>query len=163
MGGLLIALLAVAQMAQPPVLHHRSDREPDDSAIVVREHARSILPQGASGEYKLGDSGEVVQITDQFGEVSGYISRIADAESDRGALLTYFFTRAAGSGGERLTFTTRQVHGVWYSFEGAIVRGPGRTRAEAGYYLLEGSLVAHDEARRTTQRRAVSLQLAGER
>jgi hypothetical protein len=90
--------------------------------------------------------------------LSGYISRLGNEDSDRGAALTFLFEHTALNG-ERLSFTTRMVHGVWFSFDGTIVRGPGRTRTEDGYYLLEGELVEHDAAQRTQAQSNVRLKL----
>jgi hypothetical protein len=37
------------------------------------------------------------------------------------------------------------------------VRGPGQTRSQQGYYLLEGQLILHDAGAGTQQARMVSL------
>jgi hypothetical protein len=137
-----------------PHLHHRTDK---DTVIVTNRHASTLLPEDASGEYLLGDSGNVIEISLQSGQLDGYISKLGDLESDRGAPLTYFFTRAELHQ-RRLSFVTRRVHGVWYSFDGSIVRGPARTRKDAGYYLLEGELVEHNNAGMSQEQgRTVSL------
>ena len=52
------------------------------------------------------------------------------------------------------------MHGVWWAFQGTIVRGSARTRDQQGYYLLQGQLVMHDAATQTEQARMVSLPLA---
>lgn len=164
-GALLLAPIrpAASQQAPNPVLHRRGDSSYDRAdEIVVDPRAKHLLPPEASGEYKLSDEGESIEIIDQFGQLSGYLSRKAEGDTDSGELLTWFFSRMTGNE-QRLSFTTRQVHGVWYSFEGQLVRGPVPTRAVDGYFLLEGSLVAHDESRKTVQRRQISLKLAGER
>ena len=80
--------------------------------------------------------------------LSGFITRLGDRESDEGTPLTFFFATSRLSG-QRLAFTTRQVHGVWFSFEGTIVRGSARSRDQQGYYLLQGRLVMHDVASQT--------------
>jgi hypothetical protein len=49
---------------------------------------------------------------------------------------------------------------VWFSFEGTIVRGNAPSRAQQGYYLLEGRLVLHDVTSQTQQARNVSLPMA---
>jgi hypothetical protein len=117
-----------------------------------------MLPVEASGEYSLG-SGGMVDVELQPDRLSGFITRLGDRESDEGTPLTFFFATSRLSG-QQLAFTTRQVHGVWFSFEGTIVRGPARTRDQQGYYLLEGKLVMHDVASQTEQARMVSLPLA---
>ena len=91
--------------------------------------------------------------------LTGYITRLGDRESDEGTPLTFFFATSRMAG-QRFSFTTRQVHSVWFSFEGTIVRGNARSRDQQGYYLLEGRLVLHDVASRTEQARMVSLPMA---
>ena len=157
-GLLLLSLLNVrAQSTSDPSLRHRGDPSTTDHPVVVK-HGKfnSAIPEDASGEYMLGKPGELVQITMQFGELSGYISRQGDGDSDSGTPLTFFFDKASVQGQEIL-FTTRQIHGIWYSFDGTIVRGPGKTHDEDGYYLLTGELIEHDAIRRTESRRSVSL------
>ncbi|QNI32014.1 hypothetical protein H7849_23875 [Alloacidobacterium dinghuense] len=154
---LLSPPLANAQSATQPALHHRGDPSTTDHPIVVRQaRANSVIPEDASGEYMLGHPGELIQITMQFGGLSGYVSRQGDGESDSGTPLTFFFDQTSLLG-QDLKFTTRQIHGIWYSFQGTIVRGPGRTHSDDGYYLLTGNLIEHDSAMKTESRRTVSL------
>jgi hypothetical protein len=144
--------------APDPVLHHRSYNQVDDELDYTRSSGRTILPLEASGEYALG-SGGMVDVELQSDRLSGFITRLGDRESDEGTPLTFFFATSRLSG-QRLAFTTRQVHGVWFSFDGTIVRGSARSRDEQGYYLLQGQLVMHDVASQTQQARMVSLPLA---
>lgn len=154
---LLSPLGACPQATTQPALHHRGDPSTTDRPIVVKQgKTNSFIPEEASGEYMLGHPGELIEITLQFGELSGYISRQGDGESDNGTPLTFFFDQASVSGPE-LKFTTRQIHGVWYSFQGTIVRGSGKSREENGFYLLTGDLIQHDSAQKTDSRRTVSL------
>jgi len=162
-GGLWILSLLLswpgllAQTSNQPALHHRGDPSSVDHPIVVKEgNSTSLIPEDASGEYMLGRSGELVEITLQFGDLSGYISRQGDGYSDSGTPLTFFFDQTSLRS-QDMHFTTRQVHGVWYSFQGTIVRGPGKTREEDGFYLLTGELLEHDAANKTEVRRTVSL------
>jgi hypothetical protein len=161
----VIALLALAlgpmwgqTRAPEPVLHHRNYNQVDDELDYTRSSGRTILPLEASGEYALG-SGGMVDVELQPDRLSGFITRLGDRESDEGTPLTFFFATSRLSG-QRLAFTTRQVHGVWFSFEGTIVRGSARSRDQQGYYLLQGQLVMHDVASQTQQARMVSLPLA---
>ena len=158
---LVLALLpplgSLAQSISKPSLHHRSDPDTIDRPVVVKQgHTNSLLPEDASGEYMLGHPGELVEITMQFGELSGYISRQGDEESDNGTPLTFFFDKTSMQGQE-LSFTTRQIHGIWYSFQGTITRGLGKSREDDGYYLLVGELIVHDAAQKTESRRSISL------
>jgi hypothetical protein len=145
--------------APDPVLHRRGyNQAGDDMDIGTRSSGRTMLPLEASGEYSLG-SGETVDMELQPDRLSGFITRFGDRESDQGTPLTFFFATSRLAG-QRLAFTTRQIHGVWFSFEGTIVRGSARSRDQQGYYLLEGRLVLHDVAGKTEQVRMVSLPLA---
>lgn len=154
---LLSCFNLLAQNATEPLLHHRGDPSTTDRPVVVKQgKINPLIPEEASGEYMLGHPGELIEITMQFGELSGYISRQGDGESDSGTPLTFFFEEASVQG-QQLKFSTRQIHGIWYAFQGTIVRGPGKTREEEGYYLLTGDLVEHDSAQKTELRRTVSL------
>ena len=143
--------------APQPVLHRRGYNQVEDE-MDTRSSGRTVLPLEASGEYTLG-SGELVDVELQPDRLTGYITRLGDRESDEGTPLTFFFATSRLSG-QRFSFTTRQVHGVWFSFEGTIVRGNARNRDQQGYYLLEGQLVLHDAASHTQQPRNVSLPMA---
>jgi hypothetical protein len=70
--------------------------------------------------------------------------------------LTYFFDQTSLHA-QDLKFTTQLIHGIWYSFQGTIVRGSGKTREDDGYYLLMGELTEHDAVHKTETRRSVSL------
>ena len=144
-------------IAPQPVLHRRGYNQVEDE-MDTRSTGRTILPLEASGEYTLG-SGEFVDVELQPDRLTGYITRLGDRESDEGTPLTFFFATSRLAG-QRFAFTTRQVHSVWFSFEGTIVRGNARSRDQQGYYLLEGRLVLHDVASQTEQARMVSLPLA---
>jgi hypothetical protein len=149
----------LGQQQPVPALHRRieaSSLDGADSSTISR--GRTTLPLDASGEYSLGQSGETVQIDLEPKYLGGYISRFGDRMSDQGTPLTFFFATSALNG-QQLSFTTRKVHGVWFSFVGTIVRGNASTRAEEGYYRLEGRMVLHDDASGTQQARDVSLQM----
>ena len=163
--GLAFALLAVAPIlraqtkAQDPVLHRRGYNQVDDDLDMgARSTGRTLLPPEASGAYSLGSSGSI-DVELQPDRLSGFITRLGDRESDEGTPLTFFFATSRLAG-QRMAFTTRQVHGVWFSFDGTIVRGSARSRDQQGYYLLEGRLVMHDVATQTEQARMVSLPLS---
>jgi hypothetical protein len=161
-----LALLALTlppgwgqSQAYVPVLHRRvADVEDDGMDYATRSSGRTVLPPEASGEYALGGGG-MIDIELQPDRLSGFITRLGDRESDEGTPLTFFFSTGRLSA-QQLAFTTRQVHGVWWSFQGTIVRGSARTRDQQGYYLLEGQLVMHDAFNQTQQARMVSLPLA---
>jgi hypothetical protein len=139
-----------------PVLHHRSYNQVDDDLdIGTRSSGRTVLPLEASGQYALGSGGSI-DVELQPDRLSGFITRLGDRMSDEGTPLTFFFATSRMAG-QQIAFTTRQIHGVWFSFDGTIVRGSGRSREQQGYYLLEGRLVMHDTDSKTEQSRMVSL------
>jgi len=105
-----------------------------------------------SGMYTFLREGEFVQITvEDAGHVTGFVSRYGDSESDQGAFLDHFFKQAKLDGHD-LSFTTETVHGTWFEFKGQLDRGPAKTRAQEGYYILKGTLTANatDAAKRVS-------------
>jgi hypothetical protein len=168
---LIAALSSVAQEASPPSpgLQPRSNNPSEDRPVVVlKNNAKRVLPDDASGLYlfeepgvgKGTNFGEGIQLNEQFGDVTGYLTAKAAAEHNK--IASYFLNRIEGGGGE-LSFTTKAVHGVWYSFDGKVVRGGGATPSDSGYYMLDGALITHDDLKHTTQQRAVNLNRTGMR
>lgn len=80
-----------------------------------------------------------MQVTIEDNTVSGFISRYGDSESDKGTFLDQFF-KTGKSDGNKISFTTETVHGVWYTFEGNFVRGPGKKPEDEAFYVLRGDL-----------------------
>ena len=133
----------------------------------VATQAQAAAPQNAatasaddySGMYSFLKEGEFVQVTIEGGKVSGFISRFGDSESDKGTFLDQFF-KTGRSDGNKLSFTTENVHGVWFTFDGSFSRGPGKTGDDEAYYLLRGTLTRSSmDADKTTssQERAVEF------
>jgi hypothetical protein len=90
--------------------------------------------------YTFLKDGEFLQITiEDKGKVSGFISRFGDAESDKGTFIDQFF-KSGKIEGNKISFTTETVHGVWFTFEGTFARGQGKKPEDEGYYVLEGTL-----------------------
>ena len=90
----------------------------------------------------------------QLGErtrVTGFISRFGDSESDKGVFMNQFF-KSGKLEDSKLSFTTDNVHGVWFEFAGAATRGPGKKPDEDAYYLLRGTLTrfSTDADKKTT-------------
>jgi formylmethanofuran dehydrogenase subunit C len=93
-----------------------------------------------SGMYSFLKDGEFVQITiEEKGAVSGFISRFGDSGSDQGSFLDQFF-KSGKIEGNKVTFTTENVHGVWFTFDGNFERGPGKKPDEDGYFVVRGTL-----------------------
>src|SRR5277367_2878378 len=134
-------LSAVAQTVTEPALQHRGSGSGSASGqngvtaqgvATGKQHGTSTLPESASGEYMLDETGSVVQITIENGVLDGYISKLTEQQT---SALTYFFDRTTIRGNQ-LMFTTKQIHGVWYSFTGTIVRGDAQSMRETGFYRL---------------------------
>jgi len=149
-----------AQQQRPlPRLQQRQQALVEDG---IFQPGRSNLPDGAAGSYALSpDAAEVIEIIlngdANSVRLQGYLTRIGDGTSDRGAPLTYFFARTTVSP-TGLTFITKQVHGVSWSFAGTIERGSVQTNAQKGYYFLNGTLTEHFDIGQSAPRR-VSLPL----
>ncbi|MGC1782318.1 MAG: hypothetical protein WA708_07360 [Acidobacteriaceae bacterium] len=130
--------------ASTPALHHRN--APDDDAGERADRSSSLqpstLPNDVSGEYEFDHRNESIEIDIHRGRLSGYITRLGDAEADSSTPVTYFFDNTSLDGGH-LEFQTHVVHGLWYSFRGTIVRGNGKVREDEGYYVLHGVFLEH--------------------
>ncbi len=130
------------QQSSTPTLHSRGQQEPDETMPAGTVRGESALPDDVWGAYEFDHSNESIEIDLNRKKLSGYISLLGDAETDSNTPLTFFFDESSLDGDE-ITFQTRVVHGVWYSFQGTIVRGDGKVRADEGYYVLHGVLALH--------------------
>ncbi len=142
-----------------PTLHQRTEQTYGEVRSRKNPQVPSTLPSEASGEYLMGKPGDVIEIILDSNGLTGYISMIGKTDKDKDAALTYFFDDTQLDA-KSLSFTTRPVHGLYYSFLGTIVRGPAPTRAKEGYYLLQGTLTLHNTADRSEEPRRVALPLA---
>ena len=154
------ASAGLAQTTTEPALHHRAAGADSGNSAAAqpggpagKQRGTSTLPASAQGEYMLDETGSVVQITIENGVLDGYISKLTDQQT---SALTYFFDRTTING-DRLTFTTKQVHGIWYSFDGAIMRTDVPSKQETGFYRLKGTWVIHDEATKNGSTSTVSF------
>src|SRR5947209_3113123 len=96
-----------------------------------------------SGMYTFLREGEFVQVTvEDQGHVTGFVSRYGDLDSDKGAFLDHFF-KEGKLDGNKLTFTTEPVHGVWFEFKGSVDRGSGKNPGDEAYYVLNGTLTQY--------------------
>lgn len=97
-----------------------------------------------SGMYAFLQDGEFVQVTvEDEGRLTGFVSRYGDLESDKGQFLDQFFKQGKLDG-NKISFTTDTVHGVWFEFKGTIERGEGKNPGDEAYYVLKGTLT-HNE------------------
>lgn len=121
-------------------------------------------PQAAaddySGMYSFLKEGEFLQITaEDQGSVSGFISRYGDSAADKGTFLDQF-VKTGKLDGKRLTFTTENVHGVWFEFTGTFDRGAGKAPDEESYFILRGTLTRNEtgvDKKTTSQVRSVEF------
>jgi hypothetical protein len=97
-----------------------------------------------SGMYTFLREGEFVQITVEEGKLTGFVSRYGDRESDKDAFLDQFFSKGSIEG-NKISFTTKPVHGTWYEFAGEVNRGEGKTPNSEAYWIIRGTLKQYDE------------------
>jgi hypothetical protein len=95
-----------------------------------------------SGMYSFLKEGEFVQLNIEDGKLTGYISRFGDSDSDKGEFIDQFFDKASYQA-DRLAFTTKVVHGVWYEFNGTLNVTPDKTPGKEGYRVIKGTLIQH--------------------
>jgi hypothetical protein len=96
-------------------------------------------PGDISGLYSFLHQGESLQLGVQGDKVSGIVTRIGESDFDQGVVLDHFIT-SGSLHGKQLTFATAEIHAVRFEFSGRVERGPGKTRAEEGFYVLKGVL-----------------------
>src|SRR6266480_3906681 len=93
------------------------------SSLVAAQSPPTSSADDYSGMYAFLRDGEFVQLTvEEKGKVTGFISRYGDSESDKGVFLNQFF-KSGKLEGNKLVFTTEQVHGVWFEFTGSVGHG----------------------------------------
>lgn len=137
----IVAFLPPNALGQSsPTLHQRGEVAPGPQTHAA--NGVSTLPDEASGEYELDGAGSVVQITVDENRLVGYVTKM-----DQGIPLTLLFDRTTIDG-NRLTFTTKAVHGLWYSFEGTIVRGNAASASVTGFYRLIGEWTTYHDGGR---------------
>jgi hypothetical protein len=113
------------------------------AASPAQQTAKPAAPaDDPSGMYSFLRDGEFVQLTLEDGKVSGFISRFGDTDSDKDQFIDQFFDQASLAG-DRLSFKTKTVHGVWYEFTGMIIITPGKRAGQEDYRVIKGTLVHH--------------------
>ncbi len=137
----LFLLLLFATLAWPAQQPAGDKKPPVAPAPAAKPEAAPPLGD-ISGSYSFLKEAEYLQINVDEGRVTGFVSRFGELESDRGVFLDQFFEKAALTG-NKLTFTTRKIHGVWFEFSGTVERGLAKTTAEEGYYVLKGRLTQY--------------------
>ena len=109
--------------------------------LIASAAAQSASPStdDYSGMYTFLREGEFIQVTVEEGKVSGFISRFGDSDTDKNEFLDQFF-ESGKLDFSHLTFTTKNVHGTWFTFDGTVGRGAGKKPEEEGYYVIRGTL-----------------------
>ncbi len=132
------------QAPRVPELRQRSAENPNEAPPPTIATGHTYLSEDAEGEYpwksRRGD-GEIELYFDG-GRLHGYMTEPLDAHSQSASPLVFDFVKTHIDG-DALSFTTRQLHGGWYSFSGHLERGLVGSPAQQGYYLLTGTLVEH--------------------
>ena len=160
-----VALLSQeAQAVVPPTLHERPiyESEDNDSIIAAWKHETTGFPADATGFYRFHDEAQGVRIVSRDGEISGYLLKFGKGSSDKDLVLGYLFSDVAGNR-DQMRFTTRQVHGIWYGFQGQVIQRRGWGHTDNGNYILEGTLTMHDEIQQTTEQDTIKLHYDGQK
>ena len=125
----LVTFLAVAWLSSPFLPQNTSPPPPQS--------------ENYSGMYTFLQEGEFVQVTvEDAGRVTGFVSRYENTDGDHSAFLDQFFKQGKLDG-NKITFSTETVHGVWYEFSGKVDRGEGKTPSDEGYHVIQGTLSDH--------------------
>ena len=112
-----------------------------------------------SGTYTFLRKGEDLQVNLQNGKLDGYVSRFEDDDPDQTAMLQHFIEKSSLSG-DQIAFTTEKIHGVWFEFKGRVRHGDGKTPADEGFYVLEGTVTRYEtgaDKKTTAQSREVQF------
>jgi len=134
-GFLTLVTMAALCHAQGGLATRAQGKPAEETATPAVPHAAEDI----SGMYSFLKDGEFLQITVEKTEVTGYISRMGDSESDHGVFMDQFFARADIQD-HAVSFTTRPLHSLWYEFKGKFDRGPAKAKTDDGYYVLRGTL-----------------------
>ena len=143
---LMFVLAAVAAAQTKPAAKQPPKPAPKAAATAAPASAQPAPPEALySGMYSFTREGEFVQLDFQpEGKLGGFVSRFGTLESDRDAFLDQFIKTGSYKGHD-LSFTTAPVHSMWYEFKGRVDRGPGKSPAEEGYYVVKGTLTEYTE------------------
>lgn len=112
-----------------------------------------------SGMYSFLKEGEFVEVDIDGHNVTGFISRYGETDSDRGAFLDHMF-KTGSYDGTNLAFATRQVHDISYNFKGKLTRDESKAPGAEGYYVIKGVLTEttqHGDDKPTARERDVEF------
>jgi hypothetical protein len=117
-----------------------------------------------SGTYTFLREGETLQLNIDADQVRGFITRYGTLDSDKDAFIDQFF-KSGKLDGQKLSWQTAVVHGIWYEFSGTVDRGAAKSKAEEGFYEIHGTLTEHRsdaDDKVTSRQREVSFKLLPE-
>ncbi|HEY4661966.1 MAG TPA: hypothetical protein VIG91_10730 [Terriglobales bacterium] len=110
------------------------------SLLLATPQSSSSPADDYSGMYTFLREGEFIQVTvEEAGRVNGFISRFGDSENDKNEFLDQFF-ESGKLDSNHLSFTTKNVHGTWFTFDGTLGRGAAKKPEDEGYYVIRGTL-----------------------
>jgi hypothetical protein len=112
------------------------------SAVIFAQASTPPVSSDLSGMFTFLREGEFVQLTVEDGQLSGFVSRFGDSDTDKGEFIDQFFEKASIQG-EHLTFKTKTVHAVWYEFDGTLTTVAAKQKGDEGYRVLRGKLTMH--------------------
>jgi hypothetical protein len=139
-----------------------SAQQPSAAAPQNQPAAEKSNGHAYSGMYTFLKEGEFLQISVEGEDrVSGFVSRYEDEDSEKGTFVDQFF-KSAKLDGNRLTFTTRTVHGMWFDFKGTVERGAGKNPGDEAYFVLKGTLTENSsdaDNKVTSQNREVQFKM----
>jgi hypothetical protein len=133
----LAFISSVASAQRPLTLAHQ-----DQATFFQAPSKPSDAASNPSGMFTFLKEGEFVQLTLDDGQLSGFVSRFGETESDKGEFIDQFFDKASLQA-DRLQFKTRTVHAMWYEFDGRVSVVPGRHFGDEGYRVIRGKLTVH--------------------
>jgi hypothetical protein len=142
----LLFLLAMFAVSLPSFAQEPAQTTPKTAVASADDY---------SGMYSFLKEGEFIQITiEDKRTLSGFISRLGDSAADKGSFLDQFL-KSGKVDGEKVSFTTESVHGVWFTFDGSFGRGPGKKPEEEAYYVVRGTLTRFEtDAQKKTSSQA---------
>jgi hypothetical protein len=142
--GVILQLTAVSWSAR--------DAKSPASSQAKAPASQAKTGRECSGMYSFLEDGEFVQITvEDEGKVTGYVSSYGRGESDKGVFLDHYF-RTGKIEGNKISFATQAVQGVWFEFAGTVERGEGKNPGDEAYFVLKGTLAekTSDAAKKVT-------------
>jgi hypothetical protein len=110
------------------------------SMAQARQKTTSTQVDNISGMYTFLQEGEFVQIDMEEGNrVTGFVSRLGNTDSDKGAVLDHLIKEGELKGNQ-IHFKTRALHGIWYEFFGTVQQDNSKAPGQEGFHIMKGKL-----------------------